>query len=566
MPAASGSRLARVGLGVLAALAVVAVAAPLLAPYDPVALAGPAFARPSLTHLLGTNDVGQDLFSQLLFGARSSLGIGLAAGVVGVALGTAVGLVAGYAGGWPDRVLARIVDAVLTLPFVPLAIVVAAFLGGSVGTEVAVIVAVVWAAPARILRSQVLVSRTRGHVEAARAMGAGTPYVLRRHVLPAVLPLVVTQLVRAASAAILLEAALSFLGLGSLTRPSWGTILAYANARSAFLTDAWPWWVLPPGVAIAATVVALAFVGFGLEERADPRQRVPFVAAAALPTASSPVVAAGSDGSVLDVRRLTIAYPGPSDASRPVIAVDRVSLRIAPGEVVALVGQSGSGKTSLATALLGLVRPPGRIVDGRVVVAGRDLAGLSDGELRAVRGGPIGFVPQNAMNALDPVHRVIDQVAETIRAHRRVTRAAAHDEAVTVLGRVGIPADRATAHPHALSGGMRQRCVIAMALCNGPALLIADEPTSGLDARTQASIVDLLAAFRDTSGLAILLITHDVSLALRLADRLAVMRRGRLIEELTVMRTPEPIVSPRIGYSRWLLDSARAPGPAAVRP
>jgi ABC-type dipeptide/oligopeptide/nickel transport system permease subunit len=269
----AGQRLGRVGAIILAFFVLVAVFAPLLAPYDPKAQTGLPYQSPSASHLLGTNDIGQDILSELIYGTRVSLAIGFLAALLAIVVGTLVGVVSGYFGGLVDTLLMRFVDITLALPFLPLLIVLAVFLGRNIRTTVLVISVVIWARPARILRSQVLSARERGFVQAARSMGGRPAHLLRRHVLPAVSPLIIAQFVRAANIAILLEASLSFLGLGDVTAKSWGTTLYYASARGAFLTRAWLWWVLPTGLAISVVVVAFAFIGYSLEERADPRLR-----------------------------------------------------------------------------------------------------------------------------------------------------------------------------------------------------------------------------------------------------------------------------------------------------
>lgn len=261
------------GAALLAIVGGAALLAPLLAPYDPSLQVAVPFAAPSWSHPLGTNDVGQDLLSELMYGARVSLLIGAMAALMATVVGTTVGLLAGFFRGTVEAVLMRSVDVLLALPFLPLVIVVGVYVGPGLVTEVVVIGAVIWARAAREIRSQVLSLCEQGYVEAARAMGAPARYLLRRHLVPAVVPLVIPQLVRAANSAILLDASLSFLGLGDPTAKSWGMTLYYANARSAFLTDAWLWWVLPPGVCLAAVGLGLALVGHALEEWAQPRRQ-----------------------------------------------------------------------------------------------------------------------------------------------------------------------------------------------------------------------------------------------------------------------------------------------------
>lgn len=262
-----------IGLTLLTLLTAVAVLAPWISPYDPGETVGNPFEPPSRGHLLGTNDIGQDILSELIFGTRISLTIGFLAATVAVSIGTLVGVVAGYFGRWPEMTLMRLVDIVLVIPFLPLMILLAAYLGPSFWNLILVIGILVWARPARVIRAQVLSLKSLDYVDAARAIGAKSGRILLRHILPGVLPLSLAQFILAASSAILIEASLSFLGLGDPTAKSWGSVLYYAQVRSAFLSGAWTWWVLPPGLLITAAVLGFAFTGFALEEILNPRLR-----------------------------------------------------------------------------------------------------------------------------------------------------------------------------------------------------------------------------------------------------------------------------------------------------
>lgn len=271
----SGPWLGRTGAAILLLFIAVAVFAPVLAPHDPTVRTAAPFETPSANHLLGANDVGQDLLSELIFASRVSLTVGIATAGLAAGLGVAMGVVSGYLRGPADAVLMRGVDVVLSLPFLPLMIVLAAFLGQNTTNLILVIGLLIWARPARLIRSQVLSVRESGHVQAARAMGATHRYVMTRHILSRITPLIAMQFVWAANVAVMLEASLAFLGLSDPFQKSWGAMLFYANSRSAFLTDAWLWWVLPPGLCIAAVVVSFAFLGYALEEKTDPRLRSP---------------------------------------------------------------------------------------------------------------------------------------------------------------------------------------------------------------------------------------------------------------------------------------------------
>lgn len=262
-----------VGSMLLLMFVLVAITAPLISPYGPAERAGTPFDSPSDAHVLGTDDVGKDLLSLLFYGARTSLIIGIGTATLAVGFGAFIGGTAGLVRGWLDAVLMRTVDVVLALPFLPLLIVASTFAGRGVATQIALIAALTWARPARLIRSATLEARTRGHVEVAEGMGASRWRLLWRHLSVGAAPLIIPLFLRAAMGAILLEASLAFLGLGDPSRASWGTTLYWANVRSAFLTDAWRWWVLPPGLAIALLVVSFGLVGVAIERKLNPEGR-----------------------------------------------------------------------------------------------------------------------------------------------------------------------------------------------------------------------------------------------------------------------------------------------------
>jgi peptide/nickel transport system permease protein len=259
------------GTAIFGLFVLIALAAPLLAPYDPHAFSGRPLERPSVAHLLGTNDAGQDILSELIYGARISLAVGLGAALGTVALGLLVGAVAGYAGGLLDTLLMRVVDVMLALPRLPLLILLAAFLGSGLVQTMGIISLLFWPATARVIRAQVQTVRQRGYVKMARNFGGGSGYVLRRHILPAIVPLIAFGLVAAAGRAVAMEAGLAFLGLGDPTAKSWGLMMRFAlNLPGLLLTDRWLWWLLPPGLCITLLILALTYLGIGLEGRLHP--------------------------------------------------------------------------------------------------------------------------------------------------------------------------------------------------------------------------------------------------------------------------------------------------------
>jgi oligopeptide/dipeptide ABC transporter ATP-binding protein len=261
--------------------------------------------------------------------------------------------------------------------------------------------------------------------------------------------------------------------------------------------------------------------------------------------------------SILVVKNLRTSFPS---GDGWVHAVDNVSFNVRKGEALALVGESGCGKSVTALSIMRLVAHPGKITAGEIHFKGQNLAELSEKEIRKVRGDDIAMVFQEPMTSLNPVFRVGAQVAEAIRIHRNVSRRQARDRAREMLELVSIPDPdkRLDDYPHQLSGGMRQRVMIAMALSCDPELLIADEPTTALDVTIQAQIMELLASLQQRLGLAILLITHDLGVVAEFCERVIVMYTGRVVEEAPVR---ELFANPAHPYTRGLLRSL----PSATR-
>ena len=254
---------------------------------------------------------------------------------------------------------------------------------------------------------------------------------------------------------------------------------------------------------------------------------------------------------LLEVRGLAVAFPGEGgDAT----VVDGIDYDITAGRTLGVVGESGCGKTVAALALLRLVPPPGRIIAGSVRFAGEDLLGAGDDHMRSLRGDRIAMIFQEPMTALNPVFSVGDQIAEALTSHRAMPYAAAWKRAVELLDQVGIPAPSARAHdyPHSMSGGQRQRVMIAMALACRPALLIADEPTTALDVTVQAQILELLLGLQNEIGMAIQFISHDLGVISEVADEIAVMYAGRIVERAPADRL---FSAPRHPYTRALLET-----------
>jgi peptide/nickel transport system ATP-binding protein len=261
---------------------------------------------------------------------------------------------------------------------------------------------------------------------------------------------------------------------------------------------------------------------------------------------------------LLTVEELRVEFPTDDGV---VHAVDGVGFQLAQGATLGIVGESGSGKSVSALTTMGLTRAQGAQVSGRIVFDGRDLLGLSEREMRSIRGNDIAMIFQDPMSSLHPLYKVGSQIAEAVRAHHASSKRTALARAVELLGLVGIadPARRAQEYPHEFSGGMRQRAMIAMALANEPRLLIADEPTTALDVTVQAQILGLLARLQRELGMAILIISHDLGVVAQMADEVAIMYAGRIVETSSVQRI---FAEPQHPYTWGLLRSIpRLSGP-----
>jgi len=252
---------------------------------------------------------------------------------------------------------------------------------------------------------------------------------------------------------------------------------------------------------------------------------------------------------LIEIEDLVVDYPLPKGVAR---AVDHVSLSINAGEMVGLAGESGCGKSTVAQAILRVLRPPGEISGGRILFQGTDIASLRPQELRKFRWRNVSLVFQSAMNSLNPVMRIGDQFVDMMQAHQRVRKATALSRAGELLERVGIDRDRVRAYPHELSGGMRQRVIIAMALALNPELIVLDEPTTALDVVVQREILEQLAALKRDFGFAVLFITHDLSLLVEISDRIAIMYAGRIVELAT---SDELFAKPAHPYTAGLIAS-----------
>ena len=540
--------MATFGLLLLITVTSVVVLAPVLPLQAPEIAHLAQRLKPPLTadHWLGTDQVGRDILSRLIWGTRLSLAVGAFAALMSCLIGSTIGLLSAFRGGWLDTLLMRGIDTLMAFPYLLLALAIVAALGPGLFNAMLAIIVVNVPFFARGVRGAALSVVRTDFLAAARLCGLSDTRIVLSELLPNVLPGIIIGLSTTVGWMILETAGLSFLGLGA--QPPQADLGGMLGEGRNLLQIA-PHVATIPGLVILLLAIGINLLGDGLRDVLDPKLK-----AGGLARSQARTDAASGE----DRRR---GLPPPSGDSRLPLAirglktefrvgrsiyaaVGGVDIAIAPGEAVGIVGESGSGKTVTALSVLGLVAsPPGRIVAGEILHHGEDMAAAGLNRLQEVRGGRIAYVFQDPQTTLNPLMPVGDQVAETIRRHQGVSRAEAMRRAVALFESVSIPsaAEKARAYPHEMSGGQRQRIGIAMALANDPELIIADEPTTALDVTTQAQVLKLLNDLRSDRGAALMFISHDFGVVAALCDRVHVMYAGRVVESgpvRTVLRRP----------------------------
>ena len=528
----SRNRLALVGGIVMLCVVLLALITPLLPLADPdVTNTANRFKTPFTEGaLLGTDHLGRDLLARLLWGTRLSLMVGFAAAMIAATIGAAIGIIAGYFGGRTDNLIMRGVDMLMAFPYILLALAIVAALGPGLFNALIAVAAVNIPFFARNIRGVTVGIAHREFVDAARLSGMSDARIILTEILPNVVPVIVIAMSTTIGWMILETAGLSFLGLGSQPpQADLGSMLG--EARSALITN--PHTSVVPGVMILIIVMAINLLGDGVRDALDPRLKSGALSrpmAATLVNRTGPVPEPKGNG-LLEVQDLETQF---HVKNRVYKAIDGVSLHVKPGECLGIIGESGSGKSVTALSVMGLVAsPPGVITGGAVRYDGTDLIGAPYKHLREMRGKNVAYIFQDPLATLHPLYKVGDQLIEAIRSHYSISGAEGRKKAIDLLRAVRIPnpEKRISDYPHEMSGGMRQRVGIAMALANDPDIIIADEPTTALDVTVQAQILALLDDLRKTRGLAIVFITHDFGVVAQLCDRVAVMYAGRILEE-----------------------------------
>lgn len=531
---------------------------------------------PARIFVLGTDKNGWDLFSRLMMAARVSLTIGFIGVLISFGIGILIGCASGYFGGWTDTIIMRICEVIMSIPGFPLLLLLSMIIPPQFSSTmrlfmiVTVLSFIGWPGLAITIRGMAASIRSREYVTAAKALGANNWRIITRYIIPGVLNYAIISATLSIPGFMLGEAGLSLLGLG-IKPPdaSWGNMLSAALGNISRLDTMW--WILTPGWFIFISVMAFNFLGDFLRDCYDPRMRSvsavarlflwkPFVAPKA-EEEIDPMKELSKEDCCLEVKNLRTYFA--TDAGI-VKAVDGVGFFLKKGRTLGIVGESACGKSVTALSVLRLIQPPGKILDGEVIFGDRNLLKLGKSQIRRVRGKYISMIFQEPMTSLDPMLRVGNQITESLLEHENLKKNQAQDKALELLEIVGIPTPEQTIknYPHQLSGGMRQRVMIASALSCGPQILIADEPTTALDVTIQAQILELLAKLKQKIGMSVIIITHNLGIIAETAQDVAVMYAGKIVEYAPV---DVIFLKPEHPYTKGLYQSVPRLGSSAQK-
>ena len=564
----------KISLIVIAILAFCAVFARFLAPCDPVKITQ-NYQPPTGAHWFGTDNLGRDVFSRVMYGARYSLVIGLSSVLFALVMGAIIGAIAAVSRTWISELIMRLIDIVMSIPGIALAAVCLAILGQSM-IGIIISIGVLYVPQiARIVRANIISEYGKDYVRAVIVSGARAPWILLKHVTRNIAAPVMVFTTLSVADAIVFEASLSFINAGiPEPTPTWGNILSSAKAGVIF--GYW-WQALFPGLAIMITVLCLNILSEGITDAMVAAPTAPVAKSVADADAArkedriltDPVAAynelhdalveslaklreaelkrtdrlqpTSTEPPVIEVKDLCIQFPRYGSVN----VVDHLSFSVRPGETMGLVGESGCGKSITSLAIMGLLDPKAKI-SGQILFNGKDLVKLSPKEHNALRGHEIAMVYQDALSSLNPSMLIKAQM-------KQLTSRGGTRSAEELLELVGLDPKRTLeSYPHELSGGQRQRVLIAMALTRDPKLIIADEPTTALDVTVQKQVIDLLNELREKLGFAMVFVSHDLALVAKVAHSITVMYAGQVVEQGS---TKEILTDPHHEYTRGLLGS-----------
>ena len=546
----------------LTVLVLSAIFASVIAPGDPAASkVTDSLLPPGPGFPLGADRAGHNVWVQLVNAGQFSLLGALLTLVIAVALGVTGGLIAGYFGGWFDTVSSWLAGILMAMPGIIVLLAARAAFGPSMWLSMGVFGVLISPAFFRLVYAAVTAVRNELYVDAARVAGLSDTRIIARHILTVVRAPVIIQGAMVLGIAIAIQAGLEFLGLGNIGLPTWGGLL-----NTGFLEiNTTPALLLWPSLVIGLTCVALTIVGNALRDELEQSGAAPKKSGVVGDIVREHVVvhpedpAAAAKEVLLQVTDLRVGYDQRDGSVKEVVS--DVSFTVHRGEVHGIIGESGSGKTQSAFAIMRLLPEGGRIVGGSILFEGTDLATKSEKEMTSIRGRKIAYIPQEPMSNLDPSFTIGSQLTEPLRIRLGLSKADAKARAIDLLTKVGIPNPERTfrAYPHEVSGGMAQRVLIAGAISCEPDLLIADEPTTALDVTVQAEVLNLLRELEHELDMGVILVTHNFGVVADLCDHVSVMRNGRIVETGPLRSI---FANPEHEYTKSLFDAILDEAPA----
>ena len=548
------NKLALLGGIILFMLSLLIIATPFLNLSDPNAInTSDRFSLPfTSNYLLGADHLGRDILSRVMWGTRLSLAVGFSAALIAAILGSFIGIIAGYFGGFFDNILMRSVDVLMAFPYVLLALAIVAVMGPGLFNSLIAVAIVNIPFFARNVRGISLAYAKSDFMIAAKISGRSTFSCIIFELLPNLIPTIIVAFSTTIGWMILETAGLSFLGLGSQPpQADLGSMLG--EGRASLIVHSHN--SLIPGLMILFIVMGFNLFGDGIRDALDPKlsQGKLGRSKALTDLKKNYVFSERSSKSFLEVNNLTTKF---IRNNYEIEAIKKVNLSLQKGECLAIVGESGSGKSVTALSITRLVAsPPGIITEGFINYKGTDLLNINLQTMQDIRGKKISYIFQDPQSTLHPLQKVGSQISEIIINHKIINKVKLNKEVLELLRNVKIidPERVVNLFPHQLSGGMRQRIGIAMAIANKPDIIIADEPTTALDVTVQAKILSIINDLKKEFNLSIIFISHDLNVVSKISDNIAVMFNGEIVE---FGKTKKILNNPKNKYTQKLIKTS----------
>ena len=548
------NKLALLGGIILFILLLLIITTPFLNLSDPNAInTSDRFSLPfTSNYLLGADHLGRDILSRVMWGTRLSLAVGFSAALIAAILGSFIGIIAGYFGGFFDNILMRSVDVLMAFPYVLLALAIVAVMGPGLFNSLIAVAIVNIPFFARNVRGISLAYAKSDFMIAAKISGRSTFSCIIFELLPNLIPTIIVAFSTTIGWMILETAGLSFLGLGSQPpQADLGSMLG--EGRASLIVHSHN--SLIPGLMILFIVMGFNLFGDGIRDALDPKlsQGKLGRSKALTDLKKNYVFSERSSKSFLEVNNLTTKF---IRNNYEIEAIKKVNLSLQKGECLAIVGESGSGKSVTALSITRLVAsPPGIITEGFINYKGTDLLNINLQTMQDIRGKKISYIFQDPQSTLHPLQKVGSQISEIVINHKIINKVKLNKEVLELLRNVKIidPERVVNLYPHQLSGGMRQRIGIAMAIANKPDIIIADEPTTALDVTVQAKILSIINDLKKEFNLSIIFISHDLNVVSKISDNIAVMFNGEIVE---FGKTKKILNNPNNQYTKKLIKTS----------